>query len=268
MSEKEKSMILYCDCANTEIINPETKKIVKEALEKSGQRILAVDDLCGKLALKAPALQDLKNVTSLKIVACYPRAVRWLLETNDIQLPENVEFFNMREPESLHLEALQPQSDEIEINKIPFTTTPETGDWIPWFPVIDYDRCRNCKQCASFCLFGTYEIDDSGKVYVKNPQNCKNNCPACARICPEAAIIFPKLEESPINGNEIQDEAAVKEKIKLNVEQMLGDDVYAALAKRQEKKRKLFRQKEAMAKALREREKYLGDSDENSKMNS
>ena len=34
------------------------------------------------------------------------------------------------------------------------------GAWKPWFPVIDYDRCTNCMQCLSFCLFGVYGVDD------------------------------------------------------------------------------------------------------------
>ena len=33
------------------------------------------------------------------------------------------------------------------------------GEWKPWFPVIDYDRCTNCMQCLSFCLFGVYGVD-------------------------------------------------------------------------------------------------------------
>src|SRR5687767_1981373 len=30
------------------------------------------------------------------------------------------------------------------------------GAWKPWFPVIDYQRCTNCMQCLSFCLFEVY----------------------------------------------------------------------------------------------------------------
>ena len=35
-------------------------------------------------------------------------------------------------------------------------TAARHGEWKPWFPVIDYDRCTNCMQCLSFCLFGVY----------------------------------------------------------------------------------------------------------------
>jgi ferredoxin len=49
-----------------------------------------------------------------------------------------------------------------------------------------------------------YDIE-AGEITVKQPQNCKNNCPACARICPAKAVIFPKYEKSPINGG-LEDE--------------------------------------------------------------
>jgi Pyruvate/2-oxoacid:ferredoxin oxidoreductase delta subunit len=75
------------------------------------------------------------------------------------------------------------------------------SDWVPWFPVIDYDRCVNCKQCMNFCLFGTYGLSDEGRVQVVKPSGCKTNCPACARMCPRQAIIFPKYPDSPINGD-------------------------------------------------------------------
>jgi NAD-dependent dihydropyrimidine dehydrogenase PreA subunit len=67
--------------------------------------------------------------------------------------------------------------------------------------VIDYDRCRNCKQCLNFCLFGVYQLSEEGKVEVRKPAGCKTNCPACARMCPQKAIIFPKYAEAPINGD-------------------------------------------------------------------
>ncbi|MCX5643329.1 MAG: hypothetical protein NTZ17_01395 [Phycisphaerae bacterium] len=67
--------------------------------------------------------------------------------------------------------------------------------------MIDYDRCRNCRQCLNFCLFGVYRLSEEGKVEVQNPAGCKTNCPACARMCPQKAIIFPKYAEAPINGD-------------------------------------------------------------------
>jgi MinD superfamily P-loop ATPase len=59
-----------------------------------------------------------------------------------------------------------------------------------WYPVIDYSRCKNCRKCVDFCLFGVYALTNKN-VAVTNPDNCKNGCPACARTCPHRAIIFP-----------------------------------------------------------------------------
>jgi NAD-dependent dihydropyrimidine dehydrogenase PreA subunit len=72
----------------------------------------------------------------------------------------------------------------------------------PWYPVIESDRCRHCDQCRQFCLFGVYAKNSTGKIEVAKPLNCKPGCPACARICPAQAIIFPFCPETPINGGE------------------------------------------------------------------
>ena len=82
----------------------------------------------------------------------------------------------------------------------PSPSCPEPGH--PWFPVIDRDRCRNCDQCRQFCLFGVYARDDAGRVVVAHPLHCKPGCPACARLCPAHAIVFPFCPETPINGDE------------------------------------------------------------------
>src|SRR5262249_25948757 len=63
------------------------------------------------------------------------------------------------------------------------------GAWKPWFPVIDYRRCTNCMQCLSFCLFDVYGVSSEGKIQVRNQDNCKTDCPACSRVCPEVAIM-------------------------------------------------------------------------------
>jgi len=130
-----------------------------------------------------------------------------------------------------------------------------TDSWVPWFPVIDYDRCRNCKQCMGFCLFGVYETDGDGRVAVKNPRGCKTNCPACARICPEIAIMFPKYSDSPINGAEIADEDTERANVRIGVKEILGDDPYAALQQRKIKRQLLIRQRDK-DKAEAEREKH------------
>lgn len=66
-----------------------------------------------------------------------------------------------------------------------------------WYPVHDKSRCSECGHCLQFCLFGVYELDEEGKVRVARPDNCKPGCPACARICPHSAIMFPLYQKDP-----------------------------------------------------------------------
>lgn len=70
-----------------------------------------------------------------------------------------------------------------------------------WYPVIDYSRCTNCLECIDFCLFGVYGIDKAETILVDQPDNCRKGCPACSRVCPENAIIFPQHKSPAIAGN-------------------------------------------------------------------
>jgi Pyruvate/2-oxoacid:ferredoxin oxidoreductase delta subunit len=60
-----------------------------------------------------------------------------------------------------------------------------------WYPVVDEERCVDCGHCQQFCLFGVYARPANGPVAVSHPDLCKPGCPACSRICPHGAIIFP-----------------------------------------------------------------------------
>ncbi len=69
-----------------------------------------------------------------------------------------------------------------------------------WYPVIDYSRCTNCMECLDFCLFGVYGVDKLDRLVVENQDNCKRGCPACSRVCPEHAIMFPDYKTPAIAG--------------------------------------------------------------------
>jgi len=69
-----------------------------------------------------------------------------------------------------------------------------------WYPVIDYSRCTNCMECIDFCLFGVYGVDKLDRILVENQDNCKRGCPACSRVCPEHAIMFPEYKTPAIAG--------------------------------------------------------------------
>jgi Pyruvate/2-oxoacid:ferredoxin oxidoreductase delta subunit len=131
------------------------------------------------------------------------------------------------------------------------------GDWKPWFPVIDYDRCTNCMQCLSFCLFGVYGVDEQAKIQVQNNDNCKTNCPACSRVCPEAAIMFPKYKAGPINGDVVTDADLNREKMKVDISALLGGDIYSMLRQRSDQAKARFSKERDEKSALQERKNCL-----------
>jgi len=69
-----------------------------------------------------------------------------------------------------------------------------------WYPVIDYSRCTNCLECLDFCLFGVYGVDLLDRILVEQEDNCKKGCPACSRVCPANAIVFPEHKTPAIAG--------------------------------------------------------------------
>jgi NAD-dependent dihydropyrimidine dehydrogenase PreA subunit len=134
---------------------------------------------------------------------------------------------------------------------------PRPGSWKPWFPVIDYSRCTNCMQCLSFCLFDVYGATREGKIQVRNQDNCKTDCPACSRVCPEVAILFPKYRQGPINGDEIHADDLRREAMKVDISALLGGDVYALLRDRSAKAKSRFSKERDEERALKERQNCL-----------
>jgi NAD-dependent dihydropyrimidine dehydrogenase PreA subunit len=129
--------------------------------------------------------------------------------------------------------------------------------WKPWFPVIDYDRCTNCMQCLSFCLFDVYGVSVDAKIQVRNQANCKTDCPACSRVCPEVAILFPKYKAGPINGAEIDADDLRREAMKVDISALLGGDIYSMLRDRSAKAQSRFSKERDDDRALKERQRCL-----------
>lgn len=129
--------------------------------------------------------------------------------------------------------------------------------WKPWFPVIDYDRCTNCMQCLTFCLFEVYGVDRNDKITVQTQSNCKTDCPACSRVCPEVAILFPKYKKGPINGDVVKAEDVKREAMKIDISALLGGDLYASLRDRQVSARQRFSTERDESRALLERKRCL-----------
>jgi NAD-dependent dihydropyrimidine dehydrogenase PreA subunit len=100
------------------------------------------------------------------------------------------------------------KSSSIETPSPALPSTPHSALRIPhsgdetrrWYPVIDFSRCTNCMECIDFCLFGVYGVDGAETILVEQPDNCRKGCPACSRVCPENAIIFPQHKTPTIAG--------------------------------------------------------------------
>ncbi|MFQ5489147.1 MAG: hypothetical protein ACE5GE_00385 [Phycisphaerae bacterium] len=91
--------ILYCNCTYAKVVPADTKARVLQALSAADVEFEAVADLCDMSARKDPALKQIAQSTgSIKIAACYPRAVKWLFHAAGAPIAEQgVEILNMRD---------------------------------------------------------------------------------------------------------------------------------------------------------------------------
>ncbi|MEM8993656.1 MAG: hypothetical protein AAGF23_02565 [Acidobacteriota bacterium] len=101
MPENTDRRILYCHCAFSRVVDEDTKSQVLAGLAESGVAFDAVPDLCELAARQDPDLERLAaSGCGVDIVACYPRAVRWLFHAAEVELPEDgVRIHNMRAQE-------------------------------------------------------------------------------------------------------------------------------------------------------------------------
>jgi NAD-dependent dihydropyrimidine dehydrogenase PreA subunit len=196
--------ITICVCTSRSVISRERVTEVSRQLAGAGYTIRYEADLCEK-AISSPA--DMREMAASVVIACYPRAVfalfnRWLLVPDRVIDLRNNSSEEALRNFSLPAGSVSPEGfDRNSIDALPARPGEDA-----WYPVIDKSRCCNCGKCHDFCLFGVYEIEEK-TVKVRHPRNCKINCPACARTCPQKAVIFPKYPKSPINGGLTDEEA-------------------------------------------------------------
>ena len=237
---KRPPILLFCRCAQAQVTPTSARQRVAEELASRGATVEAVDDLCGLAARRDAMLARLAGGGPLRIVACHPRAVRWLFAAAGAALPEeDVEFFNLRtqSAEDVLERLATDESNSKPVSPASVSPAPAIAipaAWVPWFPVIDYDRCTGCRQCLQFCLFGVYGEDD-GRVCVVQPSHCKTGCPACARMCPSGAIIFPKYTGGLISGDDSPPDADPSRPVKpIDFSSLEGLDLREAIRRRQE----------------------------------
>lgn len=215
--------VVLCQCRQAGVVDATD---AESALKAAGASVEVVDDLCGLAAAAAgdPLFAEWAACESLAVLACRPRTVRALFCAAGSALPASARVVDLTQGCEFDFDAAaKGERKDIAHPK---------ADWQPWFPVIDYERCRNCRQCLNFCLFGVYAQDADGQVRVVRPDQCKTNCPACARVCPYAAIIFPKYKQSPINGEEVDEAAWRSREVPADLKRRLGQDIYGMLRQR------------------------------------
>lgn len=184
--------ILFCACHSYRHIDSSALARLAAGCRALGHQVTVVADLCRLGAASPPQLPEPCDW----IVACHQRAVSSMFPDFPAERILNLRSGNFLEiAAALGIEPASTASPEV-----PDAAISKTDNWIPWFPVIDRHRCVNCRKCVDFCMFGVYSLDDADQVLVTSPANCKTDCPACARMCPSQAIIFPKSAEDIING--------------------------------------------------------------------
>ncbi|MDI1311460.1 hypothetical protein [Prosthecobacter sp.] len=88
--------ILYCRCAYAQVVPSGVKNDVLQKLCDSDTSFETVSDLCEMAAHRDPRLQAIASCGSLRIAACFPRAVKGLFQQAGFPLPADTEILNMR----------------------------------------------------------------------------------------------------------------------------------------------------------------------------
>lgn len=199
--------VTICACSSRSFISKEKVAEIATAMINGGYTVSIVPDLCRQA--QESSQEEMQEIASGRVLACHWRAVRSLfdrlgLETRSI---EDLRTCSVEEVLArlglCYSETKDATQKDVFLDQI--ASFPVENGTDAWYPVLDKTRCKECGKCHDFCLFGVYTIENK-QVRVVQPENCKNNCPACARMCPDQAIIFPKYEKSPINGGMAQEE--------------------------------------------------------------
>lgn len=127
-----------------------------------------------------------------------------------------------------------------------------------WYPVIDFSRCTNCMECIDFCLFGVYGIDGQDTILVEQPDNCRKGCPACSRVCPENAIIFPQHKSPAIAGS-----PATAGALKIDLSRLFGAPDAVEVAARERDEQLLLAGRDAVGMSVGIPKRQHGKSDQN-----
>ncbi|MEZ6087115.1 MAG: ferredoxin family protein [Pirellulaceae bacterium] len=185
------------DDADGDDVDESPRDRVIDSLPRPDRKIYAIDFRVSE------SLDDI--VAEITRIASLPRtegtsaAARFDRPTNStsLSLAGNLE---QAVPESAADHGSRTNEHQPVLFGIGGVTTIDEAPTRRWYPVIDFSRCTNCMECIDFCLFGVYGVDTVETILVEQPDNCRKGCPACSRVCPENAIIFPQHKSPGIAG--------------------------------------------------------------------
>ena len=238
------------------------KRLIEGLSGREGLELCLVPHLYD-LTADGPGVRLLKSISGEMIVLAwlYPRAAFWVLDANGVRgRLGGTTSLPAEEPDQAPARANEPDVPERtiwcfdlrthdraepyleEIGQIAEGVLGPLGEEVTaadegpehveeatrsrWYPVIDYGRCTNCLECLNFCIFGVFDLDARDVIVAEEPDACRPGCPACARICPAGAIMFPEHNDPAIAG----DPKASAEDFKLDLSQLFGGADAAQLA--------------------------------------
>jgi len=221
-----------------------------KALEAAGITARIVDSLYDMYDHEAGA-EFLRSVSGDLLVLGwhYPRATKWILARHNLEVNGATRKLHCIDARELKADAIALKLKDILAGRahaiVPVPPKSEgrgQGELTPsqrgalaeielappanaelsprWYPVIDYDQCTNCMECMDFCLFGVYGVDHATTLRVVQQDQCRQDCPACSRVCPVGAIVFPKyITNQAIAGS---DSGGDRGAIKLDLSSIFG----------------------------------------------
>ncbi len=165
----------------------------------TGRDVLVVPHLY-HLAHESSLWVELAGLRGRVAVACWmpPRPAEWVLREHEVEaeIATVVDLGAVSDAAEAFEQLAGALGDGTGTGEV---TRLEQAVRERWYPVLDRSRCIACRHCLQFCIFGVFEVVGRDVVAAR-PDNCKPGCPACSRICPEGAIMFPMSDEPAIAG--------------------------------------------------------------------
>lgn len=259
------------------------QQLVVELVARFGKAVAVLPHLYD-MAPDGPVVKWLRSIEGnlLLLSWLYPRAAYWTLSANRVSgrlgptssiaaeeisapPPDQVDARTIWCLDLRNFSRVEPCVDEVAgllAAELP-ADAPETDRGAAeiaedtrrrWYPVIDYGRCTNCLECLNFCLFGVFDLDETETLVVDQPDACRDGCPACSRICPEGAIMFPEHDAPAVAG----DPEASRGGLKLDLSHIFGGMNLAEMA--QAERRRALQEQAATAEDSRTRKHDAGSS--------